>query len=365
MRQGLAVLAAALSLAGILLAGCVTSSENRPPTAVFGASANAVNVGQQVILDAQNSTDRDGKIIRYNWDFGDSGQDMGVSVVHSFAAGGNYTVTLTVTDNEGKKDRANMTVHVNEYPRARIGCLAASAKVLAPIAFSASNSSDQDGTIASCLWDFGDGANTTGMQVSHAYQDAGTFTVNLTVTDDFGARNSNTMEVSVTLRNFTIGWALVPGTIPAISDHSAENSTLNRTVSLGAPNMTLASFRLTWKDDIPHWLLGAYNDDFGMKVVDPANNTQALRDMGGNITLNFTLADPPSPFSLSARTEAEAMAQVGGKYSKGIGVGDWLVTVDLGEAGGAQEITGMDLDTGNNWKLDVTYFVYEMVVTEN
>ena len=365
MRRALAVLAAVLSVAGILLAGCLTKTENRPPTAVFSASSNAVNVGQQVIFDAQNSTDRDGKIVRYNWDFGDSGQDMGVSVVHGYSSGGNYTVTLTVTDNEGKKDRANVTIRVNEYPKARIDCPAREAKVLAPVAFSSQNSTDPDGTVASSFWDFGDGVNTTGTQVSHTFQDIGAYTVNLTVTDDFGARNSNSMEITVILRNFTVGWSLVPGSIPQISDHSQENTTFNKTVSLSYPNMTMVSFKMTWKDDIPHWLLGAYNDDFGLKVVDPDNNTQALKDMGGNITLNFSLAEAPSSFSLSARTEADAMAQVGGKYTKEVGTGDWLVCVILGEAGGAQDITGTDLDTGNNWKLDVTYYQYEISVTES
>lgn len=359
------VLVAGLSVAGLLLAGCLTRQENRPPTAVFSASSNAVNVGQQVIFDASNSTDRDGKIVRYIWDFGDSAQDMGVSVVHAFCSGGNYTVILTVTDNEGKKDRANMTVHVNEYPRARIDCSVTEARVLAPVAFSAQNSSDPDGTVTACFWDFGDGSNTTGAQVSHVYQDTGTFLVNLTVTDDFGARSSNSMEVTVILRNYTVSWSLVPGTIPQISDHSQENSTVNKTVALAYLNMTMVSFRMTWRDDIPHWLLGAYNDDFGLNVVDPVNNTQALRNMGGNITLNFSLAEAPSSFSLSARTEADAMAQVGGKYTKEVGVGDWLVSVILGEAGGAQDITGTDLDTGNNWKLDVTYYQYEMSVTES
>jgi PKD repeat protein len=231
--------------------------------------------------------------------------------------------------------------------------------------FSAQNSTDPDGTVASCVWDFGDCVNTTGTQVSHAYQDTGTFKVNLTVTDDFGAKNSNSMEVTVILRNFTVGWSLVPGSVPAISDHSQENSTVNKTVSLAFPNMTVVSFRMTWKDDIPHWLLGGYNDDFGLTVVDPQNNTQSLSDMGGNITLNFTLAESPSSFSLSARTEADAREQVGGKYSKQVGVGDWLVSVILGEAGGAQEVTGTDIDTGNNWKLDVTYYQYEMSVTES
>ena len=137
MRRALLVLAAVIVVAGTLISGCLTKTENRAPTAVFSASSNAVNAGQQVIFDAGNSTDRDGKIIRYNWDFGDSAQDMGVSVIHGYSSGGNYTVTLTVTDNEGKKDRANMTVHVNEYPKARLDCSAREAKVLAPVAFSA------------------------------------------------------------------------------------------------------------------------------------------------------------------------------------------------------------------------------------
>ena len=364
MKRTSVIVVIAIAMAGLLLSGCVSRSENRPPTAVFSTSSSAINVGQQVIFDGQNATDRDGKIVRYHWDFGDSTEDLGVSVVHVFGAGGNYTVTLTVTDNDGKKDRANATVRVNEYPKARIDCSAREAKVLAPVSFSAQNSTDPDGRIVSCLWDFGDGVNMTGMQVSHAFQDTGTYSVNLTVTDDFCAPNRNSMDVTVVMRSFSISWSIVPSSVPQQSDHSGENTTVNKTVALPYDNMTLAAFRLSWKDDIPHWVLGAYNDDFSLKVVDPGNNTQMLRDMAGNITLNFSLAEPPAPIFLNARTEVEARAQVGGKYSKDVGAGSWNVSVILGEAKGAQQITGTDLDTGNNWKLDVTYYRYEMVVTE-
>lgn len=364
MKRKFAMLAAALAVAGLLLSGCVTKTENRPPTAVFRPSSNAVNVGQQVIFDAQNSTDRDGKIIRYHWDFGDSTEDLGVSVVHVFGAGGNYTVMLTVTDNDGKKDRANVTIHVNEYPKARIDLSTNEAKVLAPVGFSARNSTDADGSIAACLWDFGDAVNATGMQISHSYQDTGTFTINLTVTDDFGAKNSRSVDVQVVLRSFEISWALVPCSLPQVSDISKENTTVNKTIPLPFANMTRAEFRMTWRDDIPHWLIGAYNDDFSLMVGDPVNNTQLVRDMAGNITINFSLAEPPAPILLDARTEAEAQAQVGDKYTKQVGAGIWNVSVMLGEAGGAQEVTGNDLDTGNSWKLDVTYFQYQLVVTE-
>jgi PKD repeat protein len=60
-------------------------------------------------------------------------------------------------------------------------------------------SSDSDGTIASWLWDFGDGTPTTTIQnPTHVYTSANTYTVSLTVTDDDGATDSVTHDVTVT-----------------------------------------------------------------------------------------------------------------------------------------------------------------------
>ena len=54
------------------------------------------------------------------------------------------------------------------------------------IAFDASASHDLDGTIVSYVWDFGDGNTGSGITPSHTYQDAGAYTVTLSVTDDAG-----------------------------------------------------------------------------------------------------------------------------------------------------------------------------------
>ncbi len=58
-------------------------------------------------------------------------------------------------------------------------------------------SSDTDGQISSWSWDFGDGATSTSASPSHTYVSAGTYTVKLTVTDNKGASNSKTQNITV------------------------------------------------------------------------------------------------------------------------------------------------------------------------
>lgn len=58
-------------------------------------------------------------------------------------------------------------------------------------------SSDSDGNVVSWSWSFGDGASSSAQNPSHSYSAAGTYTVNLTVTDDDGATNSTSQNITV------------------------------------------------------------------------------------------------------------------------------------------------------------------------
>lgn len=84
---------------------------NQPPIASAGPD-KAVPVGQAVTLSAQGSSDPDGTITGYAWDFGDGTKGTGVSVTHAYSTAGIYNVVLTVTDNLGStaSDTAVITV---------------------------------------------------------------------------------------------------------------------------------------------------------------------------------------------------------------------------------------------------------------
>jgi PKD repeat protein len=86
----------------------------------------------------------------------------------------------------------------NQPPKAVLNATPATGTAPLTVNFSSAGSSDPDGTIASYPWTFGDGATGTGTNATHVYQTAGTYTVQLTVTDNSGATDSATTNIVVT-----------------------------------------------------------------------------------------------------------------------------------------------------------------------
>jgi PKD repeat protein len=155
---------------------------------LFTESAETVYTGEVISFNASYGYDPDGSIATYFWDFGDGTNATGVIVGHIYADDGNYTVTLTVTDDDGAT--ATTTSVETVLNRAPVAVFTESAETVyigETITFNATESYDSDGVIISYFWDFGDGTNATGVIVSHAYASDGVYTVTLTVTDDDGA----------------------------------------------------------------------------------------------------------------------------------------------------------------------------------
>ncbi|UCC58360.1 MAG: PKD domain-containing protein [Candidatus Bathyarchaeum sp.] len=190
---------------------------NQEPVASFTESASTVNTGEVIYFDASGSYDSDGTIIAYLWYFGDGDTAVGVEVDHTYEDEGIYTVTLTVIDNNGATDSSNSTKNVwNRPPLALFTENATTVTTEEIIHFDASGSYDPDGTIVSYHWDFGDGNTTTGVTSTHAYNEAGNYTVTLTVTDDDGASSSESAMKIVEVEEETANGALSLSFLSAI-----------------------------------------------------------------------------------------------------------------------------------------------------
>ena len=97
---------------------------NVPPTAAISAHCT----GLECVFDGSGSSDPDGSIVSYEWDFGDGNADTGESVTHVYDEPGDYTVTLTVTDDDGDTGTATQEVKVfdpNEVVNVEFGAVAA------------------------------------------------------------------------------------------------------------------------------------------------------------------------------------------------------------------------------------------------
>ena len=74
---------------------------NSAPTASFTYSPQQPEAGREIVFNAAGSSDTDGSITSYKWDFGDGSVKTGQITVHTYAEMGEYEATLTVNDEDG------------------------------------------------------------------------------------------------------------------------------------------------------------------------------------------------------------------------------------------------------------------------
>jgi PKD repeat protein len=169
---------------------------NSAPAAVFSTNCTLLDCS----FDASASTDSDGSVDVFSWDFGDGSSDAAVNPAHSYAAAGDYIIALIITDDDGATADSSQSLTVvsagnnNNPPTASFS----SSCVDLICNFDAGASTDSDGSVVSYDWNYGNGVTGTGQTSAHNFATAGTYTINLTVTDNLGSASSSSQELSVT-----------------------------------------------------------------------------------------------------------------------------------------------------------------------
>ncbi len=90
--------------------------ENKPPIAALEFEPKWGAVPLTVLFSAATSSDPDGQIVSYAWDFGDGNSAGGLFVEHQYKKKGSFIVTLTVTDDKGATNSVKRTIFVIEPP---------------------------------------------------------------------------------------------------------------------------------------------------------------------------------------------------------------------------------------------------------
>ena len=85
-----------------------------PPIAAFTYSPSNILVNDEISFDASQSSDVDGEIVSYQWDFGDENTSTGEIATNAYSVPGEYLVSLVVVDNDGVVSTQSRTIEVRE-----------------------------------------------------------------------------------------------------------------------------------------------------------------------------------------------------------------------------------------------------------
>ena len=175
---------------------------NQPPVASFTKTC-----GLLTCKFTSTSSDPDGTIASYSWTFGDGGTSPLQSPSHSYAAGGTYPVTLTVTDNLGATSSTSQSVTVtsNSPPIVNAGPDQLNLIGLFYSLTASFSDANNDGPWSYTI-SWGDGSSSSGstpsqgtISASHTYLLLGSYTITVRVTDSHGASGSDKKLVTFVL----------------------------------------------------------------------------------------------------------------------------------------------------------------------
>jgi subtilisin family serine protease len=190
----------------LLQSGVTSLGDNIAPVAAFTATCP----GLQCVFDASASADEDADPLTYAWRFHDGSTATGVKPRRDFSESGDGWAVLEASDGVATDHlRVQLKVGTDKPPVAAFP--APSCTTAGACTFDSSSSQD-DGTITARKWSFGDGQTSTVAAPKHTYAKGGTYSVELTVTDNAG--QTGTVARSVTVEKAV---ANAPSSVTAVA----------------------------------------------------------------------------------------------------------------------------------------------------
>jgi gliding motility-associated-like protein len=155
--------------------------------------------GDSMQFTSTASVHNSSTIVQYEWSFGDNSTSTAINPAHLYSSAGTYTVTLTVTTNNGCKDTITKNVVVHALPVAQF---------TAPVnvchgniaSFTDGSTIPNTDTLQGWSWNFADGSPLLNQQTvtgGHLYASTGTYNVSLITTSTFGCKDTVTKTVFV------------------------------------------------------------------------------------------------------------------------------------------------------------------------
>jgi PKD repeat protein len=208
-----------------------------PPTAVIKAPSEGLTK-VSVEFDGRNSRRGDYDVVRYRWDFDDGSRADGRKVNHTFDEPGDYKVRLEVTDQIGQRDSTSVWIRIKDDLEETTPPIAVidgpnSAREDDTVTFDASRTISLS-PISRYDWLFGDGTTARGRTVNHVYDQAGTYSVLLTVVGENGLRSTANQSIRIDSK-------LDPSDAPVARISAPGSGQVNQAVTLDGSASTPAN----------------------------------------------------------------------------------------------------------------------------
>ena len=359
----------------MLMPGCLDTTPEEISGVQIQLPIGSVIEGDTAILMASGQKPAGAK---YLWDFGDGSGGTGENVQHIFVDEGQYTIVLTVVDEEGRIGTASESIeilHRNESPVASLdstyGGEGQNVKVNSLVFFDGGSSSDPDGDVLSFEWDFGDGNTGEGLRPNHFYDTVGNFTVTLTVEDTGNLSSTVETWVLVSMRTFSVAFTEYTITIDPLLGYTEEQDETMEQHTYPY-NLTSVSYNLQWVEDEEldaNNDLIDYPDNFTLHVQTNYLLNKTISGTSGDLSLNFdALSTLPTNIVISMESALEVsdyLFQNG--YTSAKGQGPWETSIICNEASSITDLglnSFLDTDDGNDWFLNVEYHYYSATIIE-